>query len=192
MAPIFFAASVVTISASGTVGSPAAVLLSTLDTRGIDDLTLTDPVTQLVDNDADGHADVSIPTIYGQFIAFGPTLATAPISGQTSVDLYGMAGHTIQLRATDVTGNAYLGVLGSIVFSGYVPLSVALSRPLVGSEYVMPVDVTSNTRPGAPEQVGTASASVPAASPPALALCALLLATLASWRLKRKQRPDAG
>jgi hypothetical protein len=164
---------------------PAGVVLLPLDIRGVDDVTLTDVVTLLVDLNADGLADQALPGPYGRFIRFAPTLASDPRPGQTSVDVFGMNGHTVQVRATDPAGDTNLEVLGSVVVNGYLPVAVSLSRPLGAGEYVIAVDVTDDTRAAAPELVISA---VPAAPAGILVLAAVLLALVAASKLPRRAR----
>jgi hypothetical protein len=166
-------------------GFPEGVLLVARDIRGEDDLTLTDAVRLLVDLNADGQADQSLPAVQGQFVAFAPTLSRDPIHLDVTAEVFGMNGHTVQVRATNAAGSANLELLGSVVASGYLPVTVPLSRPLSAGEYVIAVDVTDNTRPAAPELV---TASVPAAPAGILALLAVLTASIAALELSRRAR----
>ncbi len=169
---------------------PEGVLLLPLDIRGVDDLTLTDPVTLLVDLDADGRADQAIPAVQGQFIEFAPTLARDPRQSHVIAEVFGMKGHSVEVRATNAAGDANLELLGSVVVGGYVPITVTLSRPLNAGEYIIAVDVTDGTRAAAPERVeGGGGPAVPAAPAGFLALTAVLLALFAAAELRRRARP---
>jgi hypothetical protein len=106
--------------------------------------------------DVDGlpGADACVATPLYQFITLLPEiLEPLPWAGDIAVTVYGSWNRTIGVWRTDASGQIFYEMLGSVLMLSGIEAECPLARPLAAGEYLMPVDMTDDSRPALPTAV---------------------------------------
>jgi hypothetical protein len=101
----------------------------------------------LMDPDGDMHADFMMPLPLYEFLQIRPAIQVPlPWPEDIWVNLYATWEHDIAVWTTDESGETLMEQLGMVHMAPGIDMECPLARPLLGGEYVMPLDIQTNQR----------------------------------------------
>lgn len=131
-----------TFGADDPSDCPTSLFVDHRDLRGRCPILLEDPRLILTDTTGNGQADqLGPPFFWRDHMAWIPGYVAPPFDGDVQVNIFAGTGSQIEIWETDGFGNPLAPIGGGLMPPNLNEFMLPLTRPLVGGEQILAIDV---------------------------------------------------